>query len=302
MTSPQADSQPLHPSLITVTAAAVSELDPIWSLPQGDITQALFDVVPGVVQRWNLAAASVAADWYDGLRESEAVAGRFRAVIPDLGDQGAQALAGWGADALKAPAEQEPVQLDQLSPLQSAQSRVEGGLQKRLVNAANLTIAESSKADPNARGYMRRTRPGACKFCIMVASRGAVYTRSSSTFACHEHCYCEAVPAWGGKALPVGPYKPSDRPMNDADRARVRQWIKANMEDGEPVTTNSGRKTSAARVIEPPKESKKDIATRLLPGLEKSLASLRKKGRAEDSTQIQYHLSQIARLKRDLKP
>ena len=54
---------------------------------------------------------------------------------------------------------------------------------------------------------MRRTRPGACKFCIMVASRGAVYSKASATFACHEHCYCEAVPAWGGQALPVGPYK-----------------------------------------------------------------------------------------------
>ncbi|WP_104150972.1 VG15 protein [Mycobacterium intracellulare] len=230
MTSPtQTRSQPLRESLVTVTGLAVQDLAPIWRLPTADITQALFDIVPGIVQKWNLAAASVAADWYDHLRETDAVAGHFTAIVPDIGDQGAQALAGWGAEAFKAPVEHEPVELDQLSPVESARNRVEGGLQKRLVNAANLTVTESSKADPQARGYMRRTRPGACKFCLMVASRGAVYTKATATFACHEHCHCEAVPAWGGKALPVRPYKPSDRPMTAKDRARVRQWIKANL-------------------------------------------------------------------------
>lgn len=230
MTSPtQTSSPPLRESLFTVTELAVQELAPIWKLPPTDITQALFDVVPGIVQKWNLTAASVAADWYDNIRETEAIPGHFTAIVPDLGDQGAQALAGWGAEAFKAPAEHEPVDLDRLTPIESARDRVEGGLQKRLVNAANLTVTESSKADPKARGYMRRTRPGACKFCLMVASRGAVYTKASATFACHEHCYCEAVPAWGGKAIPVGPYKPSDRPSTPADRARVRRWIKANL-------------------------------------------------------------------------
>ncbi|OBS01892.1 hypothetical protein A9W98_18085 [Mycobacterium gordonae] len=235
MTAPAQTSSPplLRESLLTVTELAVQDLAPVWRLPAIDIGQALFDIVPGVVQKWNLAAAAVAADWYDELREYEGIAGRFTAIIPDLGDQGAQALAGWGAEALQAPVEPAPVGPEpvQLSPLESAQNRVEGGLQKRLVNAANLTVTESSAADPRARGYMRRTRPNACDFCKMVASRRAVYTKATATFACHERCYCEAVPAWGGKALPVGPYKPSDRPSTPADRARVRAWIKANLLD-----------------------------------------------------------------------
>ncbi len=232
MTSPQPASSraPLHPALMTVTDAALAELDPIWVLSPTDITQALFDLVPGVVRKWNLAAASVAADWYDHLREFDSVAGRFTAVVPDLGDQGSQALAGWGAEGLHvAPADQKPGEPQRLN-VDSARSRVEGGVQKRLANAANLTITSSVDEDPHARGYMRRTRPGACKFCLMVASRGKVYSRKSATFACHEHCFCEAVPAWGGKPLPVGPYKPSDRPSTAADRARVRQWIKANLD------------------------------------------------------------------------
>lgn len=232
MTAPtQTSSPPLRESLVVVTAMAVQELAPVWRLPTADLGQALFDVVPGLVQRWNLAAASVAADWYDELRESQGIAGRFTAIVPDIGDQGGQALAGWGAEALKAPVEQDLAQADHLSPVESAQNRVEGGLQKRLVNAANLTVTESSSLDPQARGYMRRTRPNACGFCRMVASRGSVYTKATATFASHEKCYCEAVPAWGGKALPVAPYKPSDRPSTPADRARVRAWIKANLLD-----------------------------------------------------------------------
>lgn len=234
MTSPDqtSNNQPLRQSLMTVAAAATAELAPIWRLPKTDITQALFDIVPGVVQKWNLASASVAADWYDVLRENQDIPGTFTAVVPDLGDQGSQALAGWGAEALKAPVEElspnemPPTQLD---PVETAQYRVEGGLQKRLANSANLTVTDSSRQDPRARGWMRRTRPEACDFCKMVASRGAVYTKASATFACHEHCYCEAVPAWGGQALPVGPYKPSDRPSTPADRARVRRWIANNL-------------------------------------------------------------------------
>lgn len=220
-----------------MVAAAMADLDPVWRLPKPDMVQALFDVVPGVVQKWNLASAAVAADWYDTLREQQEIPGVFTAVVPDLGDQGGQALAGWGAQALKTPTTAEPdlspseMPITQLDPVESAQYRVEGGLQKRLVNAANLTVTESSRQDPRARGWMRRTRPGACDFCLMVASRGAVYTRATATFACHEHCHCEAVPAWGGKPLPVGPYKPSDRPSTPADRARVRSWIAANLQD-----------------------------------------------------------------------
>lgn len=220
MTTPSDSSPaPLNTAVATVSAEATAELDPVWQLPPRNIVPALFEVIPPLLDRWGLAAASAAADWYDELRDIHNIAGRFRAIVEPLGDLGAQALAGWAAEPLSLP---EP-------DLVTAQYRAEGGLQKRLVNAANKTVTHSAAEDPNARGYMRQTRPGACKFCRMVASRGGVYTKTSVTFACHEHCYCEAIPAWGGKALPVGPYKPSDRPMNDADRARVREWIKKNL-------------------------------------------------------------------------
>jgi hypothetical protein len=80
---------------------------------------------------------------------------------------------------------------------------------------------------------MRKTRPTACNFCIMVASRGGVYTEKTATFACHERCYCRAVPAWGGRELPVEPYKPSERDLSEKQRQELnrqaRAWINSNL-------------------------------------------------------------------------
>lgn len=212
---------PLNRVLQTLSAAALADLQQLWGLSPAELAVALFDLLPGLVDTWGEASAAAAADWYDELRDTADVSGRFTAIVEPLGDLGANALAGWAAEPLNLP---EP-------DLLSAKSRVEDGFQKRLVNSANLTVTGSAAEDPQARGYMRRTRPGACKFCVMVASRPAVYTKKSATFACHGHCYCEAVPAWGGKALPVGPYKRSDRPSTPEDRARVRKWIADNLSD-----------------------------------------------------------------------
>lgn len=216
----------------------------MWRLPPASIPDVLMQILPPLVDKWGVASASVAADWYDELRATQNIAGTFTAIVPPL-DLGAEALAGWAAQPLTtpppappvalvpplAPSEMPPVQLD---PLQQAQYRAEGGLQKRLVNAANLSVTTSAEQDPQATGYMRRTRrsdsyPAGCKFCLMLASRGSVYTRASATFAAHEHCFCEAVPAWGGQPLPVKPYKRSARPMSATDRARVRKWIADNL-------------------------------------------------------------------------
>lgn len=268
MTAPTSFSSPppLNAALVALTAEAATELAPVWQLNPANIAGALKDVLPALVHRWGLASASTAADWYDQLRESQGISGRFTAIVPSLDHLGAEALAGWGAQPLRdaksivAPTKLPVTNLDvpaakpglritttdlvpqepgprittveapaTLDPIASAQYRVEGGLQKRLVNAANLTVTHSAAEDPQARGWMRKTRPNACGFCLLVASRGGVYTKASSTFACHEHCFCTAVPAWGGQELPVQPYKPSPRQSTAADRARVRQWIKDNL-------------------------------------------------------------------------
>ena len=209
----------LQSDLAVVSGLAVAELEPVWVLPPAEVQPALMDVLPAVLDAYALAAGAASADVYDDLRDAAGVAGRFAAIVAPLREFGVESLVKWGLKPLSR----------EVPDLSTARTLVEGGVQKRVVNAGNESFTLSASEDPQARGYQRVTRSSACRFCQMVAGRGAVYTKASSTFACHEHCHCSAVPAWGGRALPVGPYEPSDRPMTDADRARVRKWIADNL-------------------------------------------------------------------------
>jgi hypothetical protein len=58
------------------------------------------------------------------------------------------------------------------------------------------TIVESAHKDNAA--YARVPEPGACKFCLKLASRGFVYSKSSvgDSKKFHGKCRCNAVPVW----------------------------------------------------------------------------------------------------------
>ena len=217
----------LATDLQVVSGLATTQLDPLWTVDNAAVLEAaMWDVLPGLVDEWALASSAVAADWYDAEREQAEVAGTFQAIVEPIKDLGTQALVGWATEPLR----------QTVPDLSAAKYRAVGGVQKRLANSANYTITGSSKADPQSRGWMRKTRPGACGFCRMVASRGAVYTEKTVRFACHEHCFCSAAPAWKGKSLPVEPYKPSEitAALNPQQRKALNKsandWIKANLD------------------------------------------------------------------------
>ena len=189
----------------------------------------MWEVIPGTVDQWALASSAVAADWYDAERDQANIDGTFRAIVEPLADLGTSALVGWATEPLR----------QAVPDLAAVKYRTVSGVQKRVTNSANYTITGSSKADPQARGWMRKTSAGACNFCKMVASRGAVFSEKTVRFACHDECTCRAVPAWSGRELPVKPYEPSLRyeGMTDAEAAKERAklnrsanaWIKANL-------------------------------------------------------------------------
>lgn len=195
---------------------AARDLRSLW----GQVTnaaqaqEALSDLLPILVRTYGIAAATVAADWYDELRDDLNIDRRFSAIVADIDDSGAQALAGWGVGPLTREA----------PDWKAARVLVEGGLQRRIANAARETIRTSSIEDPSATGW-QRSASGGCPFCQMLAGRGAVYTSSSVDFASHDHCHCVCVPAFRGHPRIVKPYTPSQRVSTDADRARVRAYL-----------------------------------------------------------------------------
>lgn len=177
---------------------------------------ALMDVLPALVQGYGAAAATVSADWYDDTREETGVRRRFIAIPAEPGG-GTDELARWGIGPLFSA---EP-------DWASARTLIAGGLQRRIADAGRDTVRDSSIADPSARGWQREG-VGGCGFCTMLIGRGAVYSEASVGFASHDHCSCVAVPAFDGEPKPVEPYTPSGRRVSDADRARVREYIRTH--------------------------------------------------------------------------
>lgn len=206
-----ATPEQLRSDVDTLVSEARADIAHLWrqSLDPKALNAALHDILPPLVDTYGLAAASVAADWYDDYREGMEVPGRFRALAADIPNSGVHELIGW--------AEAEAITTDTLRPL------IEGGMQRRIVNFSRKSIMDSTRADPRADGW-QRVGVGECKFCEMLIGRGAVYKESTADFAAHDDCKCNAVPAFGGKPRPVKPYTPSQR-GSEADQARAKAWI-----------------------------------------------------------------------------
>jgi len=208
--------------LATLTGLAEDDLARIWErfnpLNAAACRDALIEVLPELVAVYGSAAATLGAEFYDDMRADAKVSGRFSGIAADLPDQGAtDVLARWAVTPLFG-AEPDAV---------AALSNVTGGLQKIVADVGRASVVVSSQADSRSSGWQRVASGKACGFCQMLAGRGFRYSKSSTDFSSHNRCHCVAVSVWGDE-MPVKPYTPTDRNITDADRARVREWIKNN--------------------------------------------------------------------------
>lgn len=178
----------------------------------------LNEILPGLINEYGEAAAAWGADWYDEYRTQQDVAGRFTARPAPLSDPGVPQLVAWATEALQAD----------VPDLGRSRALLNGGVELRLSNATRDTITTASFRDPKSEGW-QRVGAGACPFCAMLIGRGKVYrSERTARFSAHDSCHCSAAPAFGGQPLPVTPYEPSSRRVSDADRARVRAYLRAN--------------------------------------------------------------------------
>lgn len=154
-----------------------------------DLVQAsLFEFVPTLVSEYGDMAATVAADWFEELRVAEGVTGSFRAPL-----------------APSVPLEQVNARLGFATrtsgPLWAGDSATLSAFLGMMTNEYALqpgrdTVMEAAHKDNAA--YARVPEPGACKFCLMLASRGFVYSESSAggTKKFHGKCRCNVLPSW----------------------------------------------------------------------------------------------------------
>lgn len=197
-----------------LNALAATDLDALWRQVRtaAEAETALRDILPALIDTYGLAAGSLAADWYDNLRDKVSPKGYFRAVPAEFADTGAQSLVGWATTQAK--------------DVGTMQTLILGGTQRRIANFSRGTVTGSSIADPSAVGWAR-IGSGECAFCALLIGRGDTYTEASADFASHDHCNCSAYPILkGAEPIPVKDYVKSarndgsDRAKADYDRAR----------------------------------------------------------------------------------
>lgn len=181
---------------------------------------ALLDGVPEVIGYYSEGSAALAVDFYEDQRELAGVTKPFVAelVIADRVVKTRRGIA-WASEPLFGGFEDD------------AGKRLAEIVQIETARPYRDTILTNTNNDPQAIGWKRITS-NCCKFCTMLADRGAVYRESSARFAAHPHCDCSAAPAFVGGA--VGPeasvmqYRASQRSRSPEQRAALRDYLAAN--------------------------------------------------------------------------
>lgn len=208
--------------LITLSQSSSTEVAAVFNSITHDVAEEvrdhLLDELPALMEDYHLSASSLAADWYDDLREAAEVRGAFQAITADLPDpKQLTATIRFGVGPLFTPS---PSPADALTLLQ-------GSVQRIMANGHRDTIRGSSVRDRRATGWARYGEGETCTFCRLLIGRGEVYRETTANFGAHDHCNCLAGPVFGdaervnGFVTKVNP----DLDRKSADAQRAKEWM-----------------------------------------------------------------------------
>lgn len=162
----------------------------------------IFDYVPVLIAQYGDIAATIAADWYDEMRDTEGVSGSFRAPLAELvPTEIVNARLGY---ATRAAGPLYDGSLDTLAKFLDLIAN------EYALQPGRDTVMQAAHKDNAA--YARVPEPGACDFCIMLASRGFTYSSEKAATEVigtrgarqkqkigdpfHGHCRCNIMPVW----------------------------------------------------------------------------------------------------------
>lgn len=229
--------------LTIVTAAAAAEVvaaaEPAETAD--DLRTVLFLAAPIIIGDYSDGAAALALDWYEELREEAAprkafAPEPFRAVTDDymrsvIAETTSKliGLDGRDFDEAKRP----------------TLELVRDSIPEMVADGFRETVTRNSINDPATAGWRRFARPGACKFCKMLADKGAVFSATTARFAAHGavmrgnrkggDCKCVAAPVF--RNGDVGPeasaiqYVASRRKRTPKQRTELRDYLNENFPD-----------------------------------------------------------------------
>lgn len=205
-----------------MTAATIA-LDRLAGSPEQQ-RAILLDAVPGVIAHYSDGSSALAADFYDDERERAAAPKLYVAepVIIDRTVKIRNAIA-WAA---------APLFEDDRA---TSASRIAEVVQLETARPYRDTVLTNRRRDPSAVGWRRVTSGSGCKFCRMLADKGAVYSDSTARFASHDHCGCTAQPVFStsdyGEEASVMQYMASRKKRSQAQQERLREYLNTNYPD-----------------------------------------------------------------------
>lgn len=185
----------------------------------------ILEAIPPVIAYYSDGTSALAADYYDETREAAAAAGRYRAepIVPERDEKIRRGLL-WVVKAFGEGSDSTP------------ESRLAEVVQLEVSKPHRETITGNLQRDPRGAGWKRITRGDGCKFCRMLAAKGAIYrTEVTSRFAAHANCNCTAQPWFEGQ--PIGEeasalqYTASQRARTAAEKARLRDYLNGTFPD-----------------------------------------------------------------------
>lgn len=108
---------------------------------------------------------------------------------------------------------------------------VEGTAQKHTNDGGREAIVNAALLDPRALRWMRVPNPGACGFCIMTSSRGAVYASAQTGGGIqggefHPNCRCETVPIFSNQYEDPDAVKEAKRLWEKSKATSVQEFAR----------------------------------------------------------------------------
>lgn len=252
----------------------------------------LLDTVPASIAYYSAGSSALAADFYDDERE-RLNAPRLYVAEPIVVDRTVKirrAIA-WAADPLLT------------GDTNSSLGRLADVVALETARPYRDTVLFNQRRDPSAVGWRRIARAGSCRFCKMLADRGAVFKDDTARFAAHGHCQCTAQPVFDtdnfGTEASTLQYVASKRNRTPAQKEQLRAYLDANYPTGKPKRTPFTEKVKTSGLG----AENQTVRTRAqLSSLEKSLPGLRERaGQGEDlSKAIKWQQDRIDTLRKEL--
>lgn len=165
--------------------------------------------VHAVVEQYAQASAALGAEFYDGQRNAAGVPGVFTVPVADSPPEGrTDASLRW---ATKDVWERDPevATAAQLEPLDTrldqTEKKAELAVQKLVTDTGRGTVLAAVREDRQATAWARSAALGACAFCKLIASRGAVFAQDTVRFQAHDGCHCGVIPVFRGQTFEPSP-------------------------------------------------------------------------------------------------